>query len=110
MSDIDASWYPGFLATVGAYLVSSDYEMTSTLQYRKSARSEHFDECGIKTVENYDHDVTQESVFDTFDPNRSRVASEMSAELTCNCGEFKSASFTTEATMSEIIWSITRGA
>lgn len=107
MSDVDASWYPGFLKAVGAYLVNSDYEFPLNMQYRKSARSEHFTECGIKEVTNFDHDVTEESVFDTFDPDRSRATSIMSAVLTCNCGEHKDERFSVEATMSEIIWSVT---
>lgn len=107
MSDVDASWYPGFLMTVGTYLVNGDYEFPMNMHYRKSARSEHFSKCGIKEVTNFDHDVTEESVFDTFDPNRSRATSIMSAVLTCNCGEYQDERFSVEATMSEIIWSVT---
>ena len=107
MTNTDITWVDGFQKAVALYLVQNDYVVIpGTFTTASSALSTHIQDCGFAAVSEIDQEVDTESVFDTFDSNRSRPASYISAKFTCNCGEYTDVTLSREATLGDIMYGV----
>lgn len=103
----DVSWVDGFHKAVALYLLHNDNvdDLFSNISV-PSYPAAHILECGIAAVTNVDQEVENVSVFDTFDSNCSRPAAYISAEITCNCGEYEEVRINQEATLGEVMYGV----
>jgi hypothetical protein len=108
MSDAPA-WVEGFHRAVAEYVV--DACSTSYVLGHGSRLTElgtHMQTCSIAEVHDVDQEVEEELVFDTFDPHSSRAFMAVSVVFTCACGEYTRHRLETEASITDIIYSVTR--
>lgn len=105
----DASWLPGFSLAVAGFVVGRSQKfLPQTWTYEPTPEAAHVIECGIAEASDVDQDISEESVFDTFDSDAHRTLSIISVKVTCKCGEYKDHQFSTEADLTDIILGVTR--
>lgn len=108
MSDAPA-WVEPFHRAVAEYVVaacSTSYGMGFVS--RPTPLGTHMESCSIAEVHEVDQEVEEEAVFDTFVPDRTHSFMQVSVTFTCACGEYTRHHIGTEASISDIIFSVTR--
>ena len=108
MTDAPA-WVEGFHLAVAEYVVEA-CSTSYALGYgpRPTELGTHMESCSIAEVHDVDQEVEEESVFDTFDPHSSRAFMEVAVVFTCACGRYTRHRLATEASITDIIFSVTR--
>jgi hypothetical protein len=108
-----APWVDGFNRAIVDYLVRSDHPTSGSGWSTKihfdqlKPISQHVVDCGVGEIFAVDEELSQVSVFDTFDSDASAASCTLSASFSCKCGEHPRIYLSMESTIADAIRSVT---
>lgn len=101
--DIAGNWTLGMVRSMGRVLALHGHAAGKNTGWGTTDTDVHLSQCGIDSIEGLIHEFNEESVFDTFDSNRTTNVELVRANVSCKCGEVENVTISYSTSAGDLI-------